>query len=176
MKIHNEYQQGSLEWMTARSGIPTASEFDQIFTPKFELRKGEMPETYLCKKIAEWWQGSALAEYASWDMDQGKILEDEAIPMFTLETGNEVQRVGFVTNDEGTVGCSPDGLLKVGGIEVKCPRIDTHIKYVLGGEVPEKYLAQVHGSMFVTGAVSWHFMSYHRRTPSLIVWVPRDPV
>jgi hypothetical protein len=44
----------------------------------------------------------------------------------------------------------------------------------LRGEVPEEYLAQVHGSMFVTGRSEWKFMSYRPFFPTLLLTVFRD--
>lgn len=174
MKIHPA-EQGSLDWIMARAGIPTASEWDALLTPEFAIRKGEMPKTYLAKKVAELWLGGPLPGFNVWDTDQGKLLEDEAVPFFTLETGIEVQRVGLVTTDDELVGCSPDGLIgEDSGLECKCPAAETHTKYVLNGELPKDYAVQVHGSMFVTKRPTWRFLSYRRRFPPLILVIERD--
>lgn len=169
-----DVQQGSVEWGMARAGIPTASEFDNLVTPEFKVRTGEMPRTYLAKKLAEKWQGAPLVTNNTFDMDVGTILEGESIPWFELETGLQVQRVGFITTDDGRIGCSPDGLLLDSGIECKCPRIETHVKYLMSGELPKEYAHQVHGSMFVTGYDSWRFLSYRRHLPPLLLTVERD--
>lgn len=183
-----DVQQGSVEWMQARAGIPTASEFDALVTPEWKIRTGDMPKTYLAKKLAEWWQGGPLLEFNMFDMEQGKILEEEAIPWFELEFNQPVQRVGFITTDDGRIGCSPDGFMHINvtapdpkdlrfehsGLEIKCPRPETHTGYLLTGTVPKAYLAQVHGGMFVTGAASWQFLSYRRRFPKLVLTVERD--
>ncbi len=166
--------QGSVEWMQARAGIPTASEFDCLVTPELKVRTGDMPRTYLAKKLAEAWLGGPLLTFNVFDMDQGRILEEEALPWFELEHNESVQRVGLVTTDDGRVGCSPDGLLKGSGIEVKCPRPETQTGYLLKGELPKDYRAQVHGSMYVTGYHSWKFLSYCRRFPALLLTVERD--
>jgi hypothetical protein len=174
MKIHPE-PQNSLEWLLARSGIPTASEFDAIISPKWEIRSGEMPRTYLAKKVAEKWSGTPAAGFNTLDMDFGKILEEEALPFFELETGKAVQRLGLITTDDGTVGCSPDGwLYDSTGLEVKCLERHNHVRHLLAGELPKDYAAQVHGGMWVTGATSWTFLSYCRGFPPLIVTVKRD--
>ena len=167
-------QQRSVEWMQARAGIPTASEFGQILTPKLEPRKGQMPESYMAKKLAEWWLGGPLVDFNTFDMDQGEILEKEAIPWYELEYGVEIRRVGFITTDDGLAGCSPDGLLANGGMEIKCPRIYTHFGYVLDGKLPEEYAAQVYGSLYVTGLPIWTFVSYHRKTPALVIPVQTE--
>lgn len=175
MIIHDDFEQGSLQWLRARAGIPTASEFDQLLTPKFEIRTGEMPKTYLSKKLAEAWSGMPLvSEQNSFAMEQGVILEESAIPWYELEFGEQVRRVGFITTDDGRIGCSPDGLISDGGIEIKCPQSHTHIGYLLAGDVPKDYLCQVHGSLFVAGAPFWKFVSYNRRLPPLVLTVFRD--
>ena len=173
MIIHNVQQQ-SVEWGQLRAGIATASEFDALVTPDFKIRTGEMPKTYLAKKLAEKWQGAPLVSNNTFDMDIGTILEGEAIPWFELETGFAVKRVGFITTDDGLAGCSPDGLLDAHGLEIKCPRIETHMKYLLAGTMPKDYVHQVQGSMFVTGLDRWCFLSYRRHLPALLLTVERD--
>lgn len=175
MIVNNAFAQNSLEWLTARAGIPTASEWDALVSPKFEIRTGEMPKTYLARKVAEAWIGGPLPGWNSIDMDLGKILEDEAKPFYTLTYGHEIQNVGFITSDDGQIGCSPDGLIgEDGGIEIKCPEAHTHVRYLLSGELPKEYAAQVHGSMYVTGRAWWRFMSYRRRFPPFMLQINRD--
>ncbi len=173
--IISPHKQGSVEWMQARAGIPTASEFDRLVTPEFKIRDGEMPKSYLAGKLAEAWQGAPLLSAVTFDMDMGNILEDEAIPWFELEYGKPVERVGLITTDDGLIGCSPDGLIGDGnGIEIKCPRVETHVRYLLDGKLPKDYGPQVHGAMFVTGRPCWTFLSYRRHFPPLVLTVERD--
>ena len=174
MKVHNEFQQNSLEWLVARAGIPTASEFDNLVTPEWKIRTGATPRSYIARKLAEAWLGGPLPGHMTIDMDIGRILESEAIPYYELTTNQQVQRVGFITTDDGKVGCSPDGMLDGCGLEIKCPAAHTHVGYLLNGTLPKEYAAQVHGGMFVTGFDRWVFMSYCRRFPPLILTVKRD--
>jgi hypothetical protein len=167
----------SLEWLQARVGIPTASELDQILTPNFKIRTGQMPWSYCYRKLAEKWLGSTVAGYQSIDMEIGQILEQEAIPTYEILRDEKVQRVGLVLTDDEGFGASPDGIVGDDcdcGIEIKCPRADTHVKYLLGGCVPEEHMLQVQGGLFATGFTNWIFMSYHRRMPPLIVHVTRN--
>lgn len=186
MKIHN-VEQGSREWLQLHLGIPTAGGLDNLITPTFELRKGETPKTYVYKKVAEAWRGKPMIDLSasSYMMEQGLILESEAIPFWELTTGRKVTRVGFITTDDGRFGCSPDGIIldepmngkllyastncNAIGIEIKCPSPHTHVKYLSEGVVPKEYVAQVYGSMFATGFKKWVFMSYCRGFPPLIL-------
>ncbi len=176
MKIYSEedYPQGGLLWAALRGGVPTASEFDKFMTNSFELRDGKMVKSYAALKTAERWQGGPMPSFESFDMEQGVILESEARNWFELEKNESIRRVGFITTDDGKAGCSPDGLLSVGGLELKCPRVDTHVRYRLDGVLPADYICQVHGSIWVTDAPCWTFMSYARGFPQFVLTVPRD--
>lgn len=175
--IHTEYQQGSEAWLTARAGIPTASEFDQLITAELKPRAWStaMPNTYLARKLAEYWIGRPMISYKGAQTDQGNILEEQAIPWYEQEFNIDVQRVGMVTTDDGRIGCSPDGLIgEDGGVEIKCPEAPTHVRYLLDGVVPKDYLPQVYGNLYVTGRKWWRFVSYRRHFPKLVIKVNRD--
>lgn len=176
MKANYDVIQGSVQWLELRAGIPTASEFGALITEKGNIKKGEGVRTYLATKLAEAWTGGPLPSGSSKFMDNGKLREDRAIPWYETEYGVTVLRPGFVTTDDGKVGCSPDGLFEDGsGIEVKCPAPHTHVGYLLDQELPGDYFAQVHGSMLVTGAKRWQFLSYCPRFPTFVLTVNRDP-
>lgn len=175
MKLHN-VQQGSQEWLELRLGIPTASEFNALISPTWKVREGEGPHTYLCRKIVEKVCRHIDEDFGgNFAVEQGSILEGEAIPWFEFAHDVAIDRVGFCTTDDGRAGCSPDGLIgEDGGIEVKCPLPHTHLKYLLAGTLPADYAAQVHGSMYVTGRKWWKFVSYSRKFPALVLHVDRD--
>jgi hypothetical protein len=198
MKISAHFQQKNggdptVEWMLARVGIVTASEMDNLITPEGKMRTGDTPKTYMYKKIAERWIGGGLASFNSFSMEQGQILEEKALPYAAVKYDLDIQQVGFITTNDGMVGCSPDGLIGFdanwlkdsptpyntmrggeSGIEIKCPELHTHIKYLLAGELPKDYVAQVQGSMYVTGCPTWHFLSYRRNMPPLHLVIERD--
>ncbi len=170
-----DVEQNSLDWLIARAGVVTASEMDALVSPKWKVRESKGVETYLTQKLAEKWLGGPLPGFMDVDVEIGKILEEKAIPAYEFDFSELITRVGFVTTDDGLFGCSPDGLIgSDGGIEIKCPRLDSHIKYLLADEVPDQYLAQVHFSMFVTGRPWWKFMSYRPKMPMLVKLVERD--
>ncbi len=187
MKIHN-CEQGTLEWTKLHFGIPTASGLDNLLTPEFELRKGEMPKTYIFKKVAEKLQGRPLIDLSasSFMLEQGMIIEEEARPWYALEYDKKIKQVGFITTDDGRFGCSPDGLIEYQGsfcegselddqhgyecgLEIKSPAAHTHVKYLVNGVLPKEYVCQVYGSMYATGFKKWIFVSYRRGFPALVL-------
>jgi dihydrofolate reductase len=94
---------------------------------------------------------------------------------YELETDHEVTEVGFCMHDTLRCGVSPDGLIgDDGGIEIKCPKPSTHVKYLRKGTLPSEYKAQVMGCLWITGRQWWDFMSYHPQMPNLLIRVHRD--
>ncbi len=176
VKIHN-VDQRSADWFRLRAGIVTASCVKQLVTPKWKIKTGDGPATYLATKLAEKWLGRPMEAFSlGGAVEIGRVLEDEAIPYFELETGVTLNKVGFITSEDGLMGCSPDGLIGDGpeGAEIKCPQPHTHAAYLIDGVLPEEYGPQVHGSMYVTGAKRWYFLSYCRDFPPLLLCVERD--
>lgn len=175
MKIHS-VAQGDAEWLQLRVGKVTASELGNILSPTFEIRKGEMPQTYLAKKLAEAWRGSPLPGFTSHATEQGQEFEDEARRFYAFAFDDErIQNVGFIEHDDGRCGASPDALIDDDcGLELKSPNIETHVKYVLKGVVPSDYITQVMGCMYVSGRPKWKFVSYRRGFPALVLTVLRD--
>jgi YqaJ-like viral recombinase domain len=197
--VHAEYRQKNgddptLSWLSARLGKVTASEIENLITNKGEVKKGEGPKTFLAEKLAESWQGAPLDSFQSFAMGQGVVLEEKAIPYASLMYDLEIAQVGFIETNDGRAGCSPDGIMfkdegitlnkevptvlisQAGwsGLEIKCPELKTHVKYLLSGELPAQYMPQVQFSMWVTGCETWHFMSYNRTLPAFHVIVERD--
>lgn len=174
MKTH-AVTQGSTEWHGLRCCIPTASEFDELLTNKWALKDSIARDEYLLRKVAGKVMGYAEESLSSFNMQQGAILESEALPWYEGVYDVAVQRVGFCTTDDGKAGASPDGLIgDDNGLEIKCPTPHVHLSYLLGDGIPRQYLAQVHGCMFVTGRPRWTFISYNRHFPPYIVEVKKD--
>lgn len=173
--IRHDVKQGTSEWLALRRGIPTASEFDSIISPTWKARTGDGVRTYMVKKVCEKLLGFTSEDVQTFAMGQGVILEQEARPFYSFTYDVAVDAVGFCTTDDGRFGCSPDGFIgKDGGLEIKCPTPEKHLGYLLAGVVPPDYLAQVHGSLYVTGRQWWDFLSYSRQFPALVVRVQRD--
>lgn len=165
-----ECAQGSPEWRAARLGIPTASQFSRILTPaKLEYAKGA--ETYIREILAEWLTGEPQDEGGSGGTERGTDMEPEARAWYEAQYDVTVREVGVCLSDDGTVGCSPDGLVgEDGGLEIKCPFAKTHIGYVLDpASLVADYRHQIQGGLFVTGRKWWDVMSYSPIMPTVLV-------
>jgi len=168
-------EQGTPEWFEARLGIPTASEFGKIITPA-KLEPSKSADTYINKLVAEWLRGKADESFQSDWMKRGHEVEEEARDFYTFQTDVEVKQVGFCLADNRNYGCSPDGLMEEGGLEIKCPSPGVHVGYLLADKVPTEYRLQILGSMLTTGRDWWDFLSYHPDMKALIVRTWRKDV
>lgn len=171
MKTHHCIQ-GSAEWWELHRGIPTASSFDRIITPK-KAQISAQADDLIAELIAHRFMDSIAPEgYTSDAMLKGIQLEPEARRWYEFEHGVEVQQVGICISDCGRYGASPDALVgEDGGLELKCPLPKTHVKYLLAGTLPDEYRAQVHGELLVTGRAWFDFVSYCPPMPPLTVRV-----
>lgn len=172
-------EQGTEEWLTARLGIPTATGVSNIVTPSG--KKSSAWTSYLAELVAESIEG--LTEgYKSTDMLRGNQLEEQARMAYEFATGNDVVQVGGVyRNADKDMMISPDGLIPTlrKGLEIKCPKMKTHIKYIIEGVVPSEYIIQVQVALWVTGYDSWDFVSYcpeYQKQTLFIHTAERDPV
>jgi hypothetical protein len=154
MQLHNDIEQGSLEWHDLRLGKLTGSSAAKLFgTPAAR-------EKYLYDRAAEIVTGCRCdtdESVSGIHMARGHEFEEVAIAKYTVATLNEVQRVGFVQLNE-FVGCSPDGLVGTCGmIEVKVPDSNNYFRQVLElasdgvKAIPKDYYAQMQFNMFVCG-------------------------
>ncbi len=177
-------EQRSTAWYEARLGIPTASNFHKIVTPGGKPTSGKTRAGYMHQLVAESILGTAANadEYVSAAMDRGLEVEPRGIAEYENEFNVTVKPVGFITNDDGTVGCSPDGLVddphgldSNGGIELKCPLAHTHIGYMMAEDAFAKaHWPQVQGSMWITGRSWWNLVSYYPGMKLATVLCERD--
>ncbi len=73
-------------------------------------------------------------------MERGLIAEAEAADWYEFDHDVTVQRIGFITDDEHTMGFSPDRLVGDDGVlEIKAPLPQTQIEYWISGELGERF-------------------------------------
>jgi hypothetical protein len=164
-----ECEQNSPEWLRARMGIPTASAFSDV------LAKGEgkTRRTYMLKLAGELITGEPMESFSNAHTERGHLLEEEARDLYTLQTGADIARVGFIRN--GRAGCSPDSLIgEEGGLEIKTKLPHLLIETILADKFPPEHKAQVQGTLWVTGRKWWDLAIYWPGIPLFIKRVERD--
>lgn len=172
-----EFVQGSPEWHQARLGCATASRFGDILATT-KTGYSTSRTNYAAQLVLERLTGAAQDSFINDAMRHGTDTEPFARMAFEAKTGLMVTEVGFIKSAEW-IGCSPDGTIEDdAGLEIKCPASATHLETLLAGKLPPKHVAQVQGSMWVTGRKQWHFVSFDDRFPSHLrmfhVLVERD--
>ena len=154
---------GLSEWQKARLGKITGSNFGRITRGRGDKGWSQGTETFMNEIIGEWMTGQPANEFTSVATDWGIEYEDEAIQIYEQKTRRKVVRGKFYKAEQfQLVGCTPDGVGRNYGLEVKCPITPkNHIRAMETGEVPEEYRDQVNGHMLVTGKKKCAFVSYH---------------
>lgn len=175
MRVHN-VTQGSAEWLSLRAGIPTASCFDMLVTPLGKPSKSA--DRYLNMLLAERMMGHPEVQAVSTWMDRGTQCEAEAVSFYELQRDCETEKVGFITNDAGKIGASPDRLVgKPGLLEIKVPAPHTHVSYLMadaGASVDRTYYPQVQGQLWIAEREWSDILSYHPEMPPALIRINRD--
>ena len=172
--IHHQVDQATPEWKALRAGIPTASLFHRILMPK-TLKLSAQADDYMNWLLAEWVLGKPLDSIQTEWMENGTNMEPEAAFSYAFERNCEPELAGFFTTDDGLIGASPDRLIGSDGLlEIKCPAPQTHVAYMRGNGVDEKYISQLQGQMWVCERAWVDIQSYAPGFPTVIVRIPRD--
>ena len=174
-------EQRTKEWHLDRAGKFTGSRFVDVLARN--KRTGEPLKAYydlIWQVVAERFTGQPEDGVSGYALQWGIDVEPYAREAYELETGNMVEETGFVVHpDFPFAGASPDGLIGLdGGLEMKCPKSRTvHLERFLNG-IPEEYIPQIQGCLWVTGRNWWDFVSYDPRMPEshrlLRITVHRD--
>lgn len=159
MKKH-QVEQKSNEWFHLRKGKITGTVLKQIMgTPK--ARQDAIYEI-IAERLTV---GIDDEENA---MERGSRLEPDAIAMFELETGKQVEKIGLCEEDGNSqIANSPDGLIgETEAIETKCMGGKNHVKMWLTNEVPDEYFWQSVQYFIVNPKLKiLHFVGYNPDIP-----------
>jgi len=173
MIIRDDIIQGTDEWFREHAGKPGSSSNNKIVTTKGEPSK--QAADYVLQLAGEYLLGTVEHGYVSYAMQRGIEIEAEAREYYEFINDVEVQQVGMIYKDERQDRlCSPDGLMDGKGLEIKCPMLKTHIKYLLGGKLPTEYFCQVQGSLYITDFETWDFMSYYPGLKPFLITAKRN--
>ena len=170
--------QGSPEWLSERAGKVTASMVSAVLAK---------PETagyrdYQAQLVAEILTGKPQgSDYINAAMAFGTEMEPLARSAYEAETGFSVDEVGFCQHPTiDRAGASPDGLVGNSGlVEIKCPKVATHLAYLIAGVVPAGYKNQMMWQMACSGRDWCDFASFRPDLPEhlqlFIIRFKRDP-
>lgn len=157
------------DWLAARLGCIGGSRIASVVA----IRKrgdGELACRRALKYelLGEWLTGDTSDHFVSEYMKDGMVREPLARAEYELRFGVEVEQVGFVYHPTiKQAGDSPDGLVGSDGmIQIKCPKIETHLEYLDKDEIPADYLPQMTWELACCDDRQWNdFVSYHPRLP-----------
>lgn len=175
MPIRVDIDQKSDEWLNSiRLGIPTASMFGCIITPTG--KKSSQSDTYMNQLIADYVAGHQVDHFeGNRFTDIGHEQEPQSKALYEFLNDVEVSPGGFVyLDDSKLVGCSPDGFVLDGLVEFKNTKGSTFISYIRSGKVPNIYIPQIQGQLWVTGLNWCDFMYHHPDLGYKIIRVSRD--
>lgn len=167
--------QGSEAWFDARGGRVTGTRFKALMSGESTQGYKDLIGDIVCEIIT----GRMEETYQNAIMEHG--IETEPIARVEYETlfDVEIEQSGFIIPNEDNkyhewIGISPDGLMEEGLLEIKCPKMKTHLRYITAGKLPAEYKYQVQGQLFVTGLLYCDFMSFVEGMKPFIIRVYPD--
>jgi putative phage-type endonuclease len=164
--LNPDTEQGTDSWREIRRGKVTASKVADL-TAKTKSGWGASRANYAAQLICERLTGVSVESYSNAAMQHGTATEPEARAAYSFMTDYEVVQTAFVNHPTITMsGASPDGLVNDDGlVELKCPNTSTHIDFLLGGGIPDKYIKQMQWQISCTGRAWCDYVSFDPRMP-----------
>jgi hypothetical protein len=162
-------EQNSPEWLEARRGIPTASEFGTVMAKG----EGKTRRTYMLKLAGEIITGEPAENFSNSHTERGHAMEAEARDTYSFINGVEPVLVGFIRN--GNKGASPDSLVDENGLaefKTKLPHILGEL--LLKDQFPPEHKAQCQGCLWVAEREWIDITCYWPKMPPLIKRAYRD--
>jgi hypothetical protein len=168
----HDMPQRSPAWFAARIGLLTGSCADAIIaerkrgTGELAIRR-DLRRRIVCERVT----GLAVDDvpFLPAHMQRGEELEPAAFAAYETQTGQMVNRVGFVSHMTLNAGCSPDGFIGnwEGVLELKCPKSMTHLTYFEAPDLfRQEYLGQALHALWLTGAQWCDLCSFDDRFPA----------
>lgn len=169
--IVHDVEQGTQEWLDLRLGIPTASNGSNLVTSRGDPSKSMMG--YAHKLAGDKFAGEELNKWMGNQFtERGHEVEPAGRLSYEM-LGYEVEQVGFITDDVGMCGCSPDSLVGDDGmLEIKClpkKHIDFIDYYSRHKKAPSDYIVQCQFQLLVTGREWCDLYYYHGKLPCQVV-------
>jgi hypothetical protein len=163
LRVFEDLEQGTDEWLAQRCGIVTASVVGQLITPKtVKPAANDYSRALTMHLAAERITGYVEPMHMNADMERGTLDEPFARAAYS-EHYAPAHEVGFMVRDDFgfRLGYSPDGLVGDDGlIEIKSRRQKKHLATMLADEVPLENMAQIQCGLLVSGRAWCDYVSY----------------
>lgn len=174
LRIFDDIEQGTPEWLEMRRGIVTASYVGHFLTGGGAASRSKTAENAMLTIIAERLTGRMEHIPTTRDMERGTWNEPFARDLYAEHFGVEVEQTGFMTEDKWgfTIGYSPDGLVGDDGlIECKSRRQQRQVATILDGKVPAENMAQIQCGLLVSGRAWCDYISFSEGCPLFVTRV-----
>lgn len=164
MKLYQNLEQGSPEWLQCRSGKITASRSKDA---RDRLKNGNPSAKmtgYAAQVAVERIAGKPIDQvFENWQMREGHKQEPEARIGYEALTGNLVEEVGAIATDDDAFLYSPDGLVGDDGlIEIKSLFSAERMVNIVGNGDISDFIDQCNFGLWLTG----------RKWIDLCIWAP----
>lgn len=159
-------------WLKSRIGKITASRLVDVTSKLAKKSKnGEAGDPsakalgYKMELVSERLTNVASKHHVTEAMEHGTEYEPMARAVYEMSFDLMVDRIGFALHPTlDYSGASPDALVgKDGLLEIKCPETDTHLEWMMAGDVPEKHKPQMLWNMVCCERNWCDFMSFDPR-------------
>jgi hypothetical protein len=165
--------QNSDEWLRARLGIPTASQFATILAKGKGGGESLTRKKYLYQLAGERITGEPAENFTNAHMQRGHDMEDEARKFYSFMTDEAPELVGFIKS--GRKGCSPDSLIGTNGaLEIKTKAPHVLIEAITRGDFPPEHKAQVQGILWIAEREWCDLFAYWPKMPPFMWRAKRD--
>lgn len=173
--IWHDIEQNTDDWMAMRSSIPTASNFATVMASGKGGGESVTRRKYMLKLVAARIGGKLADAWGNAHTARGHEMEPEAIDTYAFVRDVDVSPGGFFTLDDGSAGCSPDGLVGNDGVtQVKTALPELHLEMLLADRLPPAHKPQVQGELWVAEREWSDFVCYWPGLPIFIHRVFRD--
>ena len=156
--VFHDIPQNEDSWYDMRSGKLTSSKLGVVMA-NYGKAFGEPAKKYAVSIAIEQITGKSIpSSYTNEHMERGHIQEPLARMAYEEQTFSDITNGGFF--DLGFVGCSPDGVVDGGLIEIKSVIESVHFANVKRCNVDPAYQWQCIGNMKFTNSAWIDFVSY----------------
>lgn len=161
-------EQRSPEWFACRAGRLTGScAADMMRTIKSGAPSTSRKHLLMRLALERITGRPQEREFTTAAVQHGIDLEPAASARYEAETGELLERVGFLSLSAVMAGCSLDAFVygRKGIIEGKAPESATHYEYLRTKQIPADYRWQCIHNLWVSGAGYCDFISFDDRFP-----------